>query len=250
MRSIAEIIKKLKEYASALVELLRERVNIRAAKNHPPRLIKFLQDRGISIDDDVLLFSPETLNIDMTRPSLVRIQGGGTFIHRNFTILTHDYATHTFLHRYGEFVPCSGKVSIGKNVWFGMNVTCLKGTDIGDNCIIGYGSVVMGKIPANSVAAGCPARVICSLDDYFNKRKQRCVDEAFEYARSIQERFGRRPVPADFWEEFPLFVSGDEVNNYPEIPIQRQMKGAFNHFVENHKAPYSSFDEFLKAAGL
>ena len=75
---------------------------------------------------------------------------------------------------------------IGNNVWFGQNVTVLRGSDIGDNCIIGYGSVVMGKIPANSVAAGCPCKVICTLDEYFEKRKKCCVEEAFDYARSIQ----------------------------------------------------------------
>ena len=139
---------------------------------------------------------------------------------------------------------------IGNNVWFGQNVTVLRGSDIGDNCIIGYGSVVMGKIPANSVAAGCPCKVICTLDEYFEKRKKCCVEEAFDYARSIQERFGRRPVPSDFFEEFPLFVSGNEVDKYPEIPIRRQMKEAYEHYVKTHKAQFSSFDEFLKAAGL
>jgi len=135
-------------------------------------------------------------------------------------------------------------------VWFGQNVTVLKGSDIGDNCIIGLGSVVMGRIPPNSVAAGCPCRVICTLDEYFEKRKKRSIEEAFEYARSIQERFGRRPTPSDFWEEFPLFVSGNEVDKYPEIPIKNQMQGAYQYYIQNHKAIFSSFDEFLKGAGL
>lgn len=178
------------------------------------------------------------------------LRGGGALLHKNLTILTHDFATRAFLNRYGEFVPCSGRVSIGRNVWFGMNVTCLKGTDIGDNCIIGYGSVVMGKIPSNSVAAGCPAKVICSFDEYFEKRKIKCIDEAFVYARSIQERYGRRPIPADFWEEFPLFVSGNEVELYPEIPIKRQMHQAYDKFVSTHKPLFDSFDSFLEAAGL
>lgn len=91
---------------------------------------------------------------------------------------------------------------------------------------------------------------LCTLDEYFEKRKKCCVEEAFDYARSIQERFGRRPVPSDFFEEFPLFVSGNEVDKYPEIPIRRQMKEAYEHYVKTHKAQFSSFDEFLKAAGL
>lgn len=71
------------------------------------------------------------------------------------------------------------------------------------------------------------------------------------YARSIKERFGRRPVPTDFWEEFPLFVSGDETVEYPQIPINKQLiwGRAIEHY-STHKAQFGSFDEFLNAAGI
>lgn len=243
------MIKKTIDYFRAFITLLRERGYQYRIKKDPHLLTAHLRNVGVDIDDEVFILEPETLRIDLTRPSLISI-GKGTFLHRNLQILTHDYATYVFLNKFNKFINCSGRVTIGKNVWFGMDVTCLKGTDIGDNCIIGYGSVVMGKIPANSVAAGCPARVICTLDEYYEKRQKRCIEEAFEYARSIQERFGRRPVPADFREEFPLFVSGDEVAKYPEIPIERQMLGAYSDYVNNHKAKFQSFDDFLKAAGL
>ena len=54
-------------------------------------------------------------------------------------------------------------VSIGNNVWLGGNVTILPGVTIGDNCTIGAGSVVTHDIPANTIAAGNPARVIKQL---------------------------------------------------------------------------------------
>ena len=55
------------------------------------------------------------------------------------------------------------EVTIGRNVWIGMNTVILKGSRIGDNSIIGAGSVVSGDIPANVIAAGNPARVIRAL---------------------------------------------------------------------------------------
>ncbi|MEK4039040.1 DapH/DapD/GlmU-related protein [Paenibacillus sp. FSL L8-0493] len=52
------------------------------------------------------------------------------------------------------------KVVIGNNVWLGENVSILPGVIIGDGCIIGANAVVTKSIPANSIAAGNPAKVI------------------------------------------------------------------------------------------
>ena len=41
-------------------------------------------------------------------------------------------------------------VKIGNNVWIGANTVILRGSEIGDNCVIGAGCVVKGVIPANS----------------------------------------------------------------------------------------------------
>ena len=56
-------------------------------------------------------------------------------------------------------------VKIGKNVFLGCNCIILKGTEIGDNCVVGAGSVVHGKFEANCVIAGNPARVIKKKTD-------------------------------------------------------------------------------------
>ncbi len=51
-------------------------------------------------------------------------------------------------------------ISVGNNVWFGGNVCVMPGVRIGDNCVIGAGSVVTKDIPPDSVAAGNPCRVL------------------------------------------------------------------------------------------
>ena len=158
--------------------------------------------------------------------------------------------TNVFLHSGKEFVNSSGRVTIGNNVSFGRNVTVLKGVSIGDNCFIGAGSIVTKDMPSNVIAVGSPCKVMMTLDEYYQKRLLECESEALDYARSIQERFGRKPIPKDFWEEFRFFVDGDEVDLYPEIPIKRQLGPDYDRYVKNHKAKYSSFDEFLKAAGV
>ena len=56
---------------------------------------------------------------------------------------------------------CYGKpIHIGKNVWLGGDVKVLPGVSIGDNTIIGTGSIVTKDIPSNVVAAGNPCKVI------------------------------------------------------------------------------------------
>lgn len=51
-------------------------------------------------------------------------------------------------------------IRVGSNVWFGANVTVLPGVTIGDDCVIGAGSVVTKDIPSGVVAVGNPCRVL------------------------------------------------------------------------------------------
>lgn len=67
-------------------------------------------------------------------------------------------------------------VVIGDNCWIGANVTICPGTSIGENTVIGAGSVVTKNIPANVVAVGNPCKVLRKIDErdeiyYYKDRK-------------------------------------------------------------------------------
>ena len=83
-------------------------------------------------------------------------------------ILCHDARTKQFL-TYTKI----GRVTIGDNVFIGAESVVLPGVTIGSNVIIGANSTVTHDIPANSVAAGSPARVICTLEEYLSKERRR-----------------------------------------------------------------------------
>lgn len=74
------------------------------------------------------------------------------------------------------------EVIIGDNVWIGGSVTIVPGVHIGNNVVIGAGSVVTGDVPDNVLAAGNPARVIKEISEkdrrYYYKKKE-IDDEAW-----------------------------------------------------------------------
>lgn len=67
-------------------------------------------------------------------------------------------------------------VDIGRNCWIGEKVIILPGVSIGDNAVIGAGSVVTKSIPADSIAVGNPARVVKKFD-YIEKKWKKVEGE-------------------------------------------------------------------------
>ena len=85
-------------------------------------------------------------------------------------------------------------VHIGRNCWIGAGVIVLPGITIGDNSVIGAGSVVTKDIPANVVAVGNPCRVLREINEkdreyYFKGRKIREEDKKFQRFYTKNKQF-------------------------------------------------------------
>ena len=101
--------------------------------------------------------------------------GSQVQIAHNCNIFDSDIHSFDPVSRHNEYVEYTTKglnllyptgqsqVTLEKNVWIGASVTILKGVTIGENSIVGAGSVVTRNIPANVIAAGNPARIISQI---------------------------------------------------------------------------------------
>lgn len=117
---------------------------------HNKLRLKLLKWGGVNIMGDV--FIGANVTFDGIHPELIKI-GNGTLITTGTCILSHFYSVSDSKFYLGE-------VKIGENVFIGMNTLIVNAVNIGNNAVIGAGSVVICDIPANEVWAGNPAKFI------------------------------------------------------------------------------------------
>lgn len=120
---------------------------------------------NVSIEGEIILG---------TEPYLITI-GDNTTISFDVVINTHDGATRVLRNlaknEKEKQTVIYKKTTIGKNCFIGCRTIILAGVNIGDNCIVGAGSIVSHDLPSNSVCAGSPCKVICSIDEYKEKHQ-------------------------------------------------------------------------------
>ena len=159
------------------------------------------------------------------------------------------FLKYGYKRNYGDVLGSSGKVEIGNNVFIGAEVTLLKGTKINDNVIIGAGSLVTGEIPANSVAVGRPAKVVMSLDDFYNKRKENQEKEAEELFYAYYKRYHKIPSMNVFREYIFLFKNDyDKLNDDLKDVFKRGGMAFMDKSIsayKNYSFKYESFDAFI-----
>lgn len=174
---------------------------------------KYLKNQGVRFGNNLYIADSQKIEIDMTRPWLIEM-GDDVSITDNVRILTHDFSYSVVAKMYpGEVYPQLGKVTIGNNVFLGSHSIILPGSTIGNNVIVGAGSVVKGFIPDNCVVAGSPASVICSIDEYRVKLKERYKKNLKLMADEYEKVYGEYIPSSLLTEYYNLYKSSDEIKN-------------------------------------
>lgn len=204
---------------------------------------------GVSIGEHTVVYAPNHTYIDTNKKYMISI-GDYCKITSGVTILSHDYSRSVTSRVYGQFIGGTLPVNIGDNVFIGEHATILMGTNIGNNCIIGANSVVKGNFPDNVVIAGNPAKIVCTLEEYYKKAKNNWVNDAKKCAQTICKSTGRKPTIEEMTDSyFELYLPHDKetIEKY-EYMFNRSAddkEQIINAFL-NSEPVYKSFEDFLK----
>ena len=122
-------------------------------------------------------------------------------------LIAHDASMFKFIG-----VTRIGRITIESNCFIGDSTLVLPGVRIGPHSIVGAGSVVAKDIPPRSVAAGNPAKVICTLDDFLAKhsaaegRNRRFSENEYNLFCLTQEK---KKEMLDYLEKHSAYMEGE-----------------------------------------
>lgn len=227
-----------------LIRLLEKQVL--GYKNSSEAYVNHMRGCGVEIGEGVTIFRPNKTVIDFQNGHLLHI---GSYVQMTgpVTILTHDYSWSVLKRKYGEILGNQRYTYIGDNVFIGWGATILAGSHIGDNVVIGANSVVSGVVDSDSVYAGNPAKKICTLDEYYEKRKSRQLKEAVDFTLKYHQRFGKWPEEEKLNEY--LFLFRNEIDGMPEkFKSQSNLMGNEEITLEHlkqQKKQFQNFGEFI-----
>jgi len=138
------------------------------------RKLAYCRKLGCKVGDKTRFIGNVNLG---SEPFLIEI-GEDCLISDNVHFHTHDGGVKV-LNACGFFngkrMDKMARIRIGNNCFIGSGSRIMGGVVIGDNCIVGAASIVTKNIPSNSVVAGMPAIIICSIEEYYKKNKNKNV---------------------------------------------------------------------------
>ena len=125
--------------------------------------LKYARHIGVNIGENNLINKSHW----SSEPYLITI--GSNCQLTNSKIFTHG-GGNVVRSQHPDF-DCFGKVKIGDWVYIGTNALIMPGVTIGNNVLVAAGSVVTKSIQPNVVVAGNPAKIICTIDEYYERNK-------------------------------------------------------------------------------
>lgn len=187
------------------------------------------------------------ISIDRNWPFLLHI---GDYVHltNGVTILTHDFSWSVIKRKNASLLGGIRPIYIGDNVFIGNNATILMGSRIGDNSIIGAGSVVIGSYPSDSVIAGAPAKVICSIDEYSNKRETCQILEAQEIVRQYRYVYKSNPPEYLIGSYSWLWANRSTPPTYliRKMKIRDNLEASLDLF-KSTQPKFETYEDFLRS---
>ncbi|WP_108424730.1 acyltransferase [Flagellimonas amoyensis] len=122
-----------------------------------------------------------------SEPWLVKIGDKVTVTH-GVRFINHDGSTWLISDQKGRR-QLFRRISIGNNVFIGMNSIILPGVKIGDNVIIAAGSVVTKSVPSGHIIGGNPAKIIMDFESYRTRALETYVsNQEMDFSKSYKER--------------------------------------------------------------
>ena len=212
-------------------------------KSSGEKYIAYCKRGGATIGNNVTVYSAKNTTIDETSLQHIFI-GDNTQITAGVIILAHDYSYSVLGNIYGELPRQQKDTIIGKNVFIGMNSIILMGSNIGDNVLSGAGSVVSGHIPSNTVCAGNPAKIICSLDQFLVKGRTRFEESARCYYAGIKRK-KQDVTEEDMIIYRSLFAEKSEMERYIAYGKFRGVENEKIINMENYRK-YKTFNDFME----
>ena len=205
--------------------------------------IKYLKMNGASIGDNTYFYSPKSKPVDETSLPFIEI-GSNCRITGGVIILGHDYSYAVLRPMYHCMLTKTGVTSIGNNVFIGMNSIITMGTKIGNNVIIGAGSVVTKEVPDNVVVAGNPAKIICTMDDYYKKNYERFEQYAATYYKRKSAFYKRKLNESEMSWFIALWDSRIKEEVLSSTKVDGDDKSEVINDVLKNKPKYNSFEDF------
>ncbi len=155
---------------------LIRRIKVKISSATPERYANYLRSKGAVIGEHCTIHPGAGFG---SEPYLIEI-GDHVTLNGSVQLLTHDGGVEVLMDLgYCQRPDKFGRIRVGNNVFVGANAIVLPGVTIGSNVIIGAGAVVSRDVPDNVVAAGVPARVICTIDEFYQKNRDKILETKY-----------------------------------------------------------------------